>query len=500
MAQMLSDVLRSVAYCSPRSAVAGEEVALHLAAVDLSFVVEVVRDGPEPTVVWRRDGVRAEAHAVPDDAPENGCGWPAALTIPVDPAWRSGLYLVRCTPAGASEPDPPTAFFAVRAQTPSPDGMLLVLATSTWNAYNDVGGRNYYTGADTLSFERPLCLGMLAKPAGAGERVAAVVPGDDQYVMYTATNSLALWHGMAGWAAWERRFVCWAEAAGYQLDYAVSEDLERVPGLLDGYRLYLSVGHDEYWSGGMRDAVERHVAGGGHAAFLSGNTCYWQIRLEDARSVCFKHRFREDPVGLGPTTTTIWSDPLLARPENALTGVSFTRGGYSRIASSVPRASGGYEVHRPEHWLFAETGLRRGDQLGAAAVVVGYECDGCELELRDGLPVATGAGGTPDGFEVLGTAPATPFDETSTPLPLAPGGDYELPFHARTLFGADTPETRARLRHGHAVLGTYTRGGTVVTTGCTDWVCGLDDPVVAQVTRNLLERLGRGVAGPSETH
>lgn len=496
---MLSDVLRSLAYCTPRSGRAGEEIALHLSAADLSFVVEVVRDGPEPAVVWRRDGVRAGTHELPPDAPENGCGWPVALTIPIDPAWRSGLHLVRCTPAGASEADAPTAFFVVRAQAPSPDRMLLVLATTTWNAYNDVGGRNYYTGADTLSFERPLCLGMLAKPAGDGERVATVVPGTgaDAYVLYTATHSLGMWHGMAGWAAWERRFACWAEDAGYALDYATSEDLERVPDLLAPYRLVLSVGHDEYWSAGMRDAVERFVAGGGNVAFLSGNTCYWQIRLEGARSVCFKHRFREDPANGGPATTTIWSDPRLGRPENALTGVSFTRGGYARTAASVPRGSGGYEVHRPDHWLFAGTDLRRGDLLGAEPVVVGYECDGCELALRDGLPAPTGADGTPADFVVLATAPATPFDAHTTPLPLAPGGEYELEFHAKTLLGSDDAASCDRLRHGHAVFGTYVRGGTVVTTGCTDWAYGLADPIVARVTRNLLERLGRHAREPA---
>ena len=34
----------------------------------------------------------------------------------------------------------------------------------------------------------------------------------------------------------------------------------------------LSVGHDEYWSWEMRDAVEGFVAAGGNVAFFSGNT------------------------------------------------------------------------------------------------------------------------------------------------------------------------------------------------------------------------------------
>ena len=170
---------------------------------------------------------------------------------------------------------------------------------------------------------------------------------------------------------------------------------------------------------------------------------------------------------------------MVARPEAAMTGVSFTRGGYARVARNVPRGSGGYEVHQPDHWLLAGTRLQRGDQLGASAVVVGYECDGCELELVDGLPRATGTGGTPTGFEVVATSPATPFDRNSTPLPLAPGGEYELEFHAQRLLGDDSPANCDRLRNGHAVLGACTRGGTVVTVGCTEWVYGLDDAAVA---------------------
>jgi hypothetical protein len=175
-----------------------------------------------------------------------------------------------------------------------------------------------------------------------------------------------------------------------------------------------------------------------------------------------------------------------------MTGLSFTRGGYARTARSVPRGSGGYEVHRADHWLLAGTRLRRGDVMGAPGVIVGYECDGCDLTLVDGLPTATGLGGTPSTFEVVATAPATPFDRHTTPLPLAPGGDYELEFHARRMLGDDSPANCERLRHGHAVLGTYTRVGTVVSVGCTEWAYGLGDPVVAQITRNILGRVVTG--------
>jgi hypothetical protein len=59
------------------------------------------------------------------------------------------------------------------------------------------------------------------------------------------------------------------------------------------------------------------------------------------------------------------------------------------------------------------------------------------------------------------------------------------------LFGAGS--TRKLEQPGAAVLGCYTRGGTVVTTGCTEWVNGLRgrDPQVEQITRNILDRLSK---------
>lgn len=75
-------------------------------------------------------------------------------------------------------------------------------------------------------------------------------------------------------------------------------DLEEHPEVLDGAGLYLSVGHDEYWSAGMRDTVEDFIARGGNAAFFSGNTSLWQVRVEgDDRDVMvgYKGFYKRDP-------------------------------------------------------------------------------------------------------------------------------------------------------------------------------------------------------------
>ncbi len=120
-------------------------------------------------MVWRADAVAGTEHAVPGTASADGCGWPATLSIPVAEDWRSGFHSVRLT-AGDDEA---YAFFAVRpAASPAP--ILLVLSTSTANAYNDWGGPSLYTGGTRVSFERPLARGFLAKPEPAARKAQAV--------------------------------------------------------------------------------------------------------------------------------------------------------------------------------------------------------------------------------------------------------------------------------------------------------------------------------------
>ena len=182
----------------------------------------------------------------------------------------------------------PTAWFVVRG---SAARSCCELATNTWNAYNDDGGPNLYTGAGR-AVVRPAAG---AGDAGQGRHHAAARraglrpldarPGPDDVAR----------HGRLGRAGAAVRALGRGRRASSS-GYATNADLEQHPDVLDGCRLLLSVGHDEYWTWGMRDTVEAFVAGGGNVAFLSGNTCYWQVRIEGDVMVGYKHRHAEDPV------------------------------------------------------------------------------------------------------------------------------------------------------------------------------------------------------------
>jgi hypothetical protein len=482
------------AYCFPRSALPGESLPLHVSTDAGAFDVEVAREGAERTVVWRAAGVEAGAHATPPDAAENGCGWPAALEIPIGPDWRSGYYPVTLR-AGDERTE---AFFVVR---PAAGGrkapMILVLSTSTWNAYNDWGGPSLYTGGTTVSFERPLARGFLDKPQPMRRKMQPELDREGLwYFEWAEPLGLSVWSGGSGWATWERDFVRWAEAGGFELDIAISEDLEQHPEVLEGHRLFVSAGHDEYWSWGMRETLDAFTDAGGNAAIFSGNTCFWQVRYDDGhRSMtCFKYRADDDPVVGTPDErrlSGVWSDRRIAWPETRTIGLTFTHGGYSRYGLGVPRGSGAYTVWRPEHWVFEGADLHYGDELGRADSIVAYEVDGVELTTgADGLPAPTGADGAPDGLEVLATAPARLWAQHEQPSRYAhePG---ELENTAMAVFGPGWRDQVHRVTNNHACIGVFTKpgGGTVFNAGVTDWTCGLGDPVVARVTFNVLVRL-----------
>ena len=491
----------------------GETVDLHVSTRAEYFDVRIERWGQDLEEVWSQEGATGEFHAAPDDADARGCGWPANLQISVGDSWRSGFYLVTLTAQGAEQGrETAHAGFVVRAAAANRAKAILVLATNTWNAYNNWGGKSLYTGGNQVSFQRPWGRGMLsrpetdrddrkARPARWGEE-----PDTDGEIFqeYRLARDFPPSIGSSGWFTFERRFAEWAEANEFQMDYAVSSDLERDPSVLDGYDLLLSIGHDEYWSADQRNAVTDFVSGGGNLASFSGNTMFWQVRLEDEGQtmVCHKYSAHEtDPVtATNPQGMTgMWCDPVVGRPEWELLGGASAFGLYYRFGQSVANGSGGFTVYRDQHWLFEGTGLRYGDLLGAKHGAVGYETMGCKIQFDDfQLPIAAPVDGMPEDVEVVAFVPASSLAMGEYPKSISALSDQgDLEFVASRLYGDLSEDSLARVRYGNAVMLVCrpfgASGGEVVTVGTTDWAFALaDDQPVSRVTSNVLGRyLGR---------
>lgn len=428
-------------YTDQLSYAPGDAVQFHLSS-PTPCDLELARLGPKREVVWKQRVV-TKGHDIPPDASSHGCRWPVAHTLKIPADWRTGYYecRIRSQAPGLAE-GTSTLFFVVRPKEPGKHSkILLQLSTNTYNAYTNWNGYSLYAYHGRHKVQ--------------GRRVSFDRPQYSQF------------------GNWELPFVAWAEANGYPIDYAVNSDLEFRPELLKQYKLVLSLGHDEYWSSPMRDHLEAFIGNGGNAAFFSGNTCCWQVRSEDngRALVCWKQSFGDDPIyktSDHKLLSTAWSHYLVNRPENQLTGVGFLWGGYRKSHGQFMDDPAEYTVHRPDHWLFAGTGVKRGDKFGNKDTIVGYECDGCELAWKDGLPTPTFRDGTPKNFEVLATCPARWHPDD-----------------------CEWYEKWEKGRTGNAVIGTYTRGGTVVTVGSTDWSHGLrgNDAVVVRVTKNVLDKL-----------
>lgn len=438
-------------YASQVSYLPGEELRLCISCSEPEFSAEITRMGSKPVSVWKSDKLAGKAYPIPENASSHGCKWPVAVTIKIPEDWKSGYYKItlRTSDRGAgfvmrnARTAEAQCFFVLRAgKNQKRSKILLQLATNTYNAYNNWGGFSLYA--------------YNGKAGNQGHRVSFERPPASQF------------------STWEEHFVRWAEERGIELDYIANNDLEFHPEELEGRKLVLSVGHDEYWSAPMRDNLEKFITQGGNVAFFSGNTCCWQVRNEDGGSALtsWKQNYHTDPVYAAresyDTLSSLWSHHLVKRPENQLTGVGFLWGGYHKSHGQLMDGSGAFTVHRPDHWIFEGTELKRGDEFGSEDTIVGYECDGCEIEWRDQLPFPTHKDGTPENFQILSTAPAK--------------------WHADDCQWYDHWENG---RVGHAVLGVYQRGGTVFTCGSTDWAHGLrgGNPIVQKITENILQRL-----------
>ncbi len=501
------------AYCGRLSQRPGGVAQLHVSTHHPLVDVVVERWGAQRETVWRADAVAATFTTPPDDADSVGCRWPVTVEIPIGEGWRSGFHLVTVTALGGTPGrDVAHACFVVTADRADRADALLVLATNTWNAYNPWGGRSLYTGGRQVSFRRPFARGMLCRPeVDRDDRKSRPTRwgeepdvNGDRFQEYRTAHGYPAAIGSSGWFSHERRFVEWAETAGYRFDYCISSDLDDDASIADGYHLIIDVGHDEYWSAGQRATIEAHVRRGGDLASMSGNTCFWQVRLEDGDvMVCHKYTAHEtDPVvanGAPERMTGMWADPVVGLPEWSLLGAGSRWGLYSRFGQATPRGSGAFTVYRHDHWLLDGTDLRYGDLLGGTHGVVGYETVGRPIDFDDyQLPIARPIDGASGSAEIVAFTPASNIGVGEYPASISALSDQgDIEFIASRMFGEVTDDTLARCRYGNSVMMVNRpyepSGGEVVVIGSTDWVFGLaDDPAVSRVTANILDRsMGR---------
>ena len=509
-------VLEIWGYTPKMSYAPGERVALHVSTTAPEWDVEIGRDGADYIQLLQETGLKGQHHPTPQDCSVNGCDWPESydFTIPAD--WRPGGYLVTLRAWRGEDVVEEHHIILVRAAPDTaPPPYVLVCATGTWLAYNCWGGSNHYegiTGPDGNAFspfvstQRPWSRGFCKLPEGAPRALTDTPPrvGDMvryPYMEWAYAYGYSKKYASAGWASYERHFARWAENEGYEFDIVTLHDLEGDPALLARYACAVFVGHDEYWSATMRDAVDTYVEQGGNVARFAGNFL-WQTRIEDEgrQQVCYKYTAdQHDPlVGTDQAhlVTGAWEIAPVNRPGALTFGVNALRGVYAGLGNCVGRGAGGFTIYRPEHWAFEAAEVGYGDVIGAEARIFGYEVDGLDYRFEDGLPFATCTDGAVQEIEILAMGLATNIEADHKIWGETPYiGAADAAFKAMALYGEVTPQTLDACTRGNGMIIHWKKGaGAVFTAATCEWVAGLvrNDMQVIVVTRNVLDRFGAG--------
>jgi len=378
------------------------------------------------------------------------CGtWDVSATWDVPATAVSGVYIARLERSdthGASH-----IIFIVRRDGNTSD-VLFQTSDPTWHAYNLYGGADFYQGGEhgrafKISYNRPF----------------ATRGGIEARDFYFSSEFATV------------RFL---ERNGYDVSYLAGLDTDRRGGELLNHRVFLSVGHDEYWSGPQRANIEAARDAGVNLQFLSGNEGYWRTRYEpsiddthtDHRTlVSYKETWADEKIDPDPQWTGTWRDPRFADasqgghlPENALTGTMYMVNDV-RMPVTVTGGEGDYRLWR-------HTGLENlaaGEAAELADQTVGYESN---EDIDNGF--------RPDGLIRLSTT-------------VGPVTQYLLDHGKRVTAGTT---------EHHVTLYRAASGALVFSAGSVQWGWGLDsthdgdrpaaDSRMQQAQVNLLADMG----------
>jgi hypothetical protein len=327
------------AYADTTSAKVGDVVTLYVDTDAPTWTVEAYRmgwyQGLGGRLIWQsgpQPGARQAPPFVDPTTHMAEARWQPSLQLTVGPDWVPGSYLlVLRTSLGGGHYVPLT----VRDDS-SHAALVIVDAVTTWEAYNTWGGCSLY-----------MC------PTLKGVRRATVVSFDRPY-----THAYNL--GAADFIDHELALISLAEHLGLDVTYVTDVDIDRDPTLVMAHKAVISLGHDEYYSSSMRQALIDARDAGINLAFFGANAMYRHIRLTpswDGRAQRREVNYRsmKDPMAAtNPSEATVeWRSPPDPRPEAAIIGAQYA---CEPVAASM-------RLLETSSWVFAGSHATDGEVL-----------------------------------------------------------------------------------------------------------------------------------------
>lgn len=394
-------------YCSKQSVQAGEELQVMVSTNPAArFEIEIFRMG-----YYGGRGARLMKLLGPfegikqPDAPisENRlreCDWEASVKFTIPEDWISGVYLGRLTTLPESSDEPywqSYVIFIVRDNRPA--DIIFQCSDNTWQAYN----------------KWPNDWSLYTDPRGAhaaGVKASFNRPYGKYCQIFEVPQSV----GSGEFLLWEFPLAFWLEEQGYDVTYVSNSDILSSDQLTRS-KVFLSVGHDEYWDLRQYEAVKDAIEKGVSVLWLSGNSVHAVSPLTPSSNCEVNRTISRAGVFGGMDEATVreyanfYADITFYGPnESAIIG-----------ARTVTPCTGGgdWTCTLPNHWLFEETGMKVGDKITG---LVGWESHGDPAKIP-GLEVVA-EGNKWSGGTMLGQWAATIFE----------GSKGNIVFNASTIF------------------------------------------------------------------
>src|SRR5215469_13384429 len=192
------------------------------------------------------------------------CGnWGVSASWAVPATAVSGLYLAHLVrnDTGGSSIIP----FVVRNDASHSD-ILYQTDDTTWQAYNSSGGNT--SAVNSLYQCSSNC------PPGNPEAYKGASKVSYNRPWHTPLDD----NGRDWWTDYEYPMIRFLEENGYDVSYTSGVDMGQsgAASLIEQHKVFMTAGHDEYWSGTQRANVTAARDAGVNMAFFSGNEVFWK--------------------------------------------------------------------------------------------------------------------------------------------------------------------------------------------------------------------------------
>jgi hypothetical protein len=442
-------------YAWPPTVNIGETISFYVSTSSPSYSLEIYRmgyygglGGRAMSGPWYGLTVGGSGDRQPDP-PTNGDAstWNPSILggntkFQVPSHWASGCFVAKLQASNGTQS---YIFFVVRDDFRASE-LLMQSSLTTYHAYNGWNGDSVYAynnpddqwrnNGEVIWLKRPFLPSSSPNGrygAGAGAFFthdkgpggpSTWSPSRPEADMYSAS-------------AWEYSMVRWLEKEGYDVSYCTNLDTDQNQLGRSSHRIFLSVGHDEYWSLNAYNNVVSARDHGVSLLWFSGNTVWNCVDLSHDGQMRVVGNF--NPANAGT------SNPPLPVTDYGLVGGTWVGGS-------------------PIQW----------------DLQVQYDCP---VWLTNGVMLRnyTVLGNLIDGYEVNG------LDRTH------PEWDYLLPPGMEIILGSLNGEI------GQSVWYTSrSSGATVVSLGTVQWSWGLDDftlevSAAGPFPPNLRNRADQGV-------